>query len=136
MYVAAARVAPRVQYAQVNTTEDATQLYFLGLLGVKNTPLVKELAATYDDIKEAVPSFRSYTAPGKAHPILRSNALYTTTVDSVAFKDWLTALVNGDEVEDVGTKLLVKPVPAPKKPVKKAPAAKPPTAKKPPAQHN
>ena len=78
----------------------------------------------------SVPSFRSYTAPGRVHTILRSNALYTTTVDGVAFKDWLTALVNGEEVEDVGEKLLEPPAP-PKKPVKKVPAAK-----KPPARRN
>src|SRR4051812_42916588 len=41
MYTAAARAAPRVHYAQVNSAEDATQLYFLAMLGVKNTPLVK-----------------------------------------------------------------------------------------------
>lgn len=123
MYTAAARAAPRVHYAQVNTTEDATQLYFLAMLGVRNTPLVKQLASAYEEIRGAVPSFRSYTAPGKAHTILRSNAVYTTTVDGVAFKDWLTALVNGEAVEDVGAKLLEPPAPAPKKPVKKAPAA-------------
>ena len=138
MYTAAARATPRVHFAQVNTTDDATQLYFLGLLGVKNTPLVKQLAATYDDIQEAVPSFRSYTAPGKAHTILRSNALYTTTVDSVSFKDWLTALVNGDEVENVGEKLLEAPAVA-KKPAKtpaKAPVKKPATAKSPAKPRN
>jgi hypothetical protein len=132
MYTAAARVAPRVHYAQVNTTDDATQVYFLGMLGVKNTPLVKQLAAAYEEIHEAVPSFRTYTAPGKAHTILRSNAVYTTTVDGVAFKDWLTALVNGEEVDDVGAKLLETPVPAPKKPAKKAPRAKKPPARRSP----
>ena len=125
MYTAAAKAAPRVHYAQFNTTEDATQLAFLSMLGVKNTPLVKQLAATYEEIQDAVPSFRSYTAPGKAHTILRSNALYTTTVDGVAFKDWLTALVNGDDVEDIGEKLLEPP--APKKAPKKATPAKTPS---------
>jgi hypothetical protein len=131
MYTAAARVAPRVHYAQVNTTEDATQLLFLSMLGVKNMPLVKQLNAAYEEIRESVPSFRSYTAPGKMHTILRSNALYTTTVDGVAFKDWLTALVNGEEVDAVGEKLLAPPAAAAKKPVKKAPAVK-----KSPAQRN
>jgi hypothetical protein len=132
MYTAAARVAPRVHYAQVNTTEDATQLYFLSMLGVKNTPLVRQLADAYEEIQGAVPSFRTYTAPGKAHTILRSNAVYTTTVDGVAFKDWLTALVNGEEVQDVGEKLLEKPA----TPVKKPAAKKAPAAKKSPARRS
>lgn len=129
LYTGAARVAPRVRYAQVNTTEDATQLYFLTLLGVRGTPLTTLLATNLDEIRSAVPSFRSYTAPGKAHTLLRSNAVYTTTVDGVAFKDWLTALVNGDPVEDVGEKLLEKP--AAKKPEPKKPAPRKPAAKKP-----
>ncbi len=127
LYTAAARVAPRVHYAQVNTTDDATQIAFLALLGVKGTPLTTLLARNLDEIQGAVPSFRSYTAPGKAHTLLRSNAVYTTTVDGVAFKDWLTALVNGDPVDDVGEKLLVKSTPAPKKPAPKKPVKKAPS---------
>ena len=122
LYTAAARVAPRVHYAQVNTADDATQLYFLALLGVRGKPLTTLLATDLEEIRSAVPSFRSYTAPGKAHTLLRSNAVYTTTVDGVAFKDWLTALVNGDPVEDVGGKLLENA--APKKPAPKKGALK------------
>jgi Pectinacetylesterase len=128
LYTAAARAAPRVHFAQVNTTEDATQLYFLTLLGIKGTPLVKFLATDLEEIQNSVPSFRSYTWPGKTHTILRSNAVYTTVVDGVAFKDWLAALVNGDDIEDVGQSLLAtptpkpKPTPSPKKPAKKAPS--------------
>ena len=108
LYTAAARVAPRVRYAQFNTTEDATQLYFLSLLGIKGQPLTKMLATDLEQVRDAVPWFRSYTAPGKAHTILRSNAVYTTTVDRVPFKDWLAALVNGETVDDVGNSLLMK----------------------------
>ncbi len=107
LYVSAARAAPRVQYAQFNTIEDATQVYFLSLLGVKAAPLPKFLAENLAEIKRAVPSFRSYTAPGKVHTILRSNAVYTTKVDGVVFRDWLQALVDGDVVADVGGSLLV-----------------------------
>lgn len=120
LYIGAARVAPRVQYAQVNTTEDATQEYFLSLLGVKDIPFVKLLATDLAEVDDAVPLFNAYTAPGKAHTILRSNALYTTVVDSVPFKDWLAALVNGDEVQDVGEKLLANPAAALKKRTKVA----------------
>jgi hypothetical protein len=106
LYVASARVASRVHFAQVNTTEDATQLYFLTLLGVKGTPLAKFLATDLAEVRDVVPWFRTYTAPGKAHTILRSNAVYTTTVDGVLFRDWLEQLINGESVEDVGGKLL------------------------------
>ena len=128
LYTAAARVAPRVHFAQFNTAEDATQLSFLAMLGIRNKPLGGFIATDLEEIRGAVPSFRSYTAPGKAHTILRSNAVYSTVVDGVAFKDWLTALVNGDDVDNVGDRLFMKPAapstvkPKPKKPVKKAPS--------------
>ena len=107
LYAASASVAPRIHFAQVNTVEDATQLYFLALLGIRGTPLVKFLATDLAEVRGGVPWFRSYTAPGTVHTILRSNAVYTTTVDGVLFRDWLEQLVNGESVDDVGEKLLV-----------------------------
>jgi hypothetical protein len=106
LYMASARAAPRVRYAQFNTAEDATQLYFLALLGIKGQPLEKMLATDLEELRDALPWFRTYTAPGKVHSILRSNAVYSTTVEGVSFRDWLSALVNGEPVEDVGSSLL------------------------------
>ena len=106
LYIRAARAAPRVRFAQFNTTEDATQIFFLSLLGVRGTPLTKLLAVDLDEVRNGTPWFRSYLAPGKAHTILRSNALYTTKVDGIAFRDWLAGLIDGDPVADVGSRLL------------------------------
>src|SRR5450759_1807076 len=106
LYVASARAAPRVHFAQVNTAEDATQLYFLSLLGIKGPPLVNLLATDLAEVRNGVPWFRTYTAPGKVHTILRSNAMYSTTVDGVLFREWLDGLVNGESVEDIGEKLI------------------------------
>ena len=106
LYTASGRAAPRIHFAQVNSAEDATQLYFLSLLGVKGAPLAKFLEADLAEVRLQLPWFRSYTVPGKAHTILRSNAVYTTTVDGVPFRDWLDQLVNGETVGDVGERLL------------------------------
>jgi hypothetical protein len=106
LYLAASRAAPRVHFAQVNTVDDATQLYFLSLLGVKGQPLARLLASDLSQVRNGSTWFRSYTAPGKAHTILRSNAVYTTKVDGVAFSDWLASLVNGESLDDVGSSLL------------------------------
>jgi hypothetical protein len=120
LYLAASRSAPRVHFAQYNAVEDATQLYFLSLLGIKNQPLSKLLATNLAQISNGTSWFHSYTAPGKAHTILRSNAMYTTKVDGVLFNDWLTQLVEGESVEDVGESLVKLPktmkpaTPAPK----------------------
>ena len=106
LYLASAGAAPGVHFAQVNSVEDATQLYFLSLLGVKGTRLAKLLAADLAEIRDVVPWFRTYTIPGKAHTILRSNAVYSTKVGGVRFSEWLEQLVNGESVDDVGEKLL------------------------------
>ena len=106
LYTASGRAAPRIHFAQVNSAEDATQLYFLSLLGVKGAPLAKFLETDLAEVRLQLPWFRSYTLPGKAHTILRSNAVYTTTVDGVPFRDWLDQLVNGETVGDVGERLL------------------------------
>jgi Pectinacetylesterase len=106
LYVASARAAPGVHFAEVNSVEDATQLFFLTLLGVKGTPLAKLLATDIAEVRDVAPWFRSYTTPGKVHTILWSNAMYTTTVDKVPFRDWLEGLLNGETVNDVGEKLL------------------------------
>lgn len=102
LYLAASRSAPRVHFAQYNAVDDATQLYFLSLLGIRNTPLSKLLAADLAQVSNGTSWFHSYTAPGKAHTILRSNAMYTTKVDGVVFNDWLTQLLDGESVKDVG----------------------------------
>ena len=106
LYLATAGTAPRVHFAQVNAANDATQAFFLGLLGVKATPLPRLLAADLAELRDGVPWFHSYTLAGKVHTILRSNAMYTASVDNVLFRDWLQALVDDDTVEDVGESLL------------------------------
>ena len=106
LYNAAARAAPRVRFAQFNTVEDGTQQYFLSLLGIRDVPLSRFLSADLAAIRQVNPALRTYTAPGRIHTILRGNGVYTTTVDGIAFRDWLAALVAGREVQNVGERLL------------------------------
>ncbi len=113
LYVSAARSAPRVRFAQYNTVDDATQLALLTQLGVKATPVARLLVRNLTQVRDATPWFRSYTAPGRTHAILRSNAMYTTTVGGVRFSDWLASLVNGTPVSDVGSALLTARKPTP-----------------------
>jgi hypothetical protein len=112
LYLASSRAAPRVHFAQYNTADDATQLYFLSLLGIKGQPLPKLLSTDLAQVRNGTNWFHTYTAPGAVHTILRSNALYTTKVDGVLFSDWLASLVNGESVEDIGNSLLKSAKPA------------------------
>jgi hypothetical protein len=115
VYFWSGRAAPRVRYSQYNATEDLAQAAFLAQLGVKGMPVAKLLATNLEDLSDRLPWFRSFTAPGKTHTILRSNNFYTLTVGGVAFRDWLTGILDGDPVENAGLNLLQ----APKKPVPK-----------------
>ncbi|MEP6619644.1 MAG: pectin acetylesterase-family hydrolase [bacterium] len=106
LYTEAARVAPRVRYAQFNMVGDETQLAFMSQLGVKTSSMSKSLSLDYAEIRQSGAWFRSYTAPGKTHGILRSASLYTTTVDGAPFRTWLSGLIDGDEVQNVGERLV------------------------------
>ena len=127
LYLAASRSAPRVHFAQYNSADDATQVYFLSLLGIRNPALPKLLGADLDQVSNGASWFHSYTAPGKTHTILRSNAMYTTKVDGVSFNDWLTQLIEGESVEDVGASLVKTDKPA--KPATTSPSTAKPKAK-------
>jgi len=105
-YVVAARQAPGVRFAQYNNAEDKTQLFFLEQLGIRDARLQGLLARNLAEIRRANPRFRSYTAPGKAHTILVTPQFYALTVDGVAIRDWVAALLDGRVVRNVGDSLL------------------------------
>lgn len=108
-YVIAARDAPRVRFAQFNNAEDKTQLFVLEQLGVRDARLPGLLALNLAAIRRSNSRFRSYTAPGQAHTILLSPQFYALTVDRVAIRDWVAALIDGRPVDDIGDQLLWMP---------------------------
>jgi hypothetical protein len=108
-YVVAARDAPGVRFAQYNNAEDKTQLFFLEQLGIRDASLPGLLALNLAEIRRTNPRFRSYTAPGTAHTILLTPQFYALTVDGVAVRDWVAALLDGRAVRNVGDSLLRPP---------------------------
>jgi hypothetical protein len=108
LYTIAGRANPRMRFAQVNHVDDAVQEVMLGTLGVKAAAMTRTLATNLSELGAQTSWFRSYTAPGKTHTILRSNAMYNLKVDGTPFVSWLDALVNGEPLQDVGEKLLVE----------------------------
>ena len=105
LYIVASRATPGVTLTQYNNVDDGVQKIFLGLLG-EMAPLQAALAANLADIRQVNPRFRSYTSPGDMHTVLLRPDFYTLTVDSVSFRDWVAALLDGNEVKDVGESLL------------------------------
>jgi hypothetical protein len=106
LYVVAARETPRVTFSQFNCVEDATQELFLKLVGMRGPHLPVLLKANLEDLRRSLGAFRSFTAPGSLHAILPRPEFYSLSVDGVAFRDWMTALLDGKPVENVGDDLL------------------------------
>jgi hypothetical protein len=102
LYIAAAKNAPNVRFAQFDTAEDSVQLRFLALGGNEAPKLQPLLEANHDDIRAAAPSnFRVYVAGGDLHTILARPEFYTYHVGGKRVRDWVAALVAGESVEDV-----------------------------------
>lgn len=106
LYLVAARTTPRVRLAQINFAEDETQRGYLRMLGVHDVPLQDLLRDNLTEIRRVHPTFRAYTIPGDGHTVLQRPAFYTLSVDGVAMRDWVAALLEGGTVHDIGEGLL------------------------------
>lgn len=106
IYTHAARSTSRVRFAQVNSVEDATQIRFLALTGMRDVPLRTLLASNLADIRKEDPTFRSFTAPGAKHILMGTSEFYDLRVDGIALRDWVARLIEGREVKNVGESLL------------------------------
>ena len=99
-YTMAAAAAPRIKFHQYNNAFDAVQEQFSGMLNTGDNlyaPLKENMATLRADL----PYFRSYTAPGEFHTLLRFKELYTTTSNGVRAVDWVRNIADGKEVSDV-----------------------------------
>jgi len=107
LYKLAARAAPRIAFAEVNSAEDSEQALYLRAAGDgSSAPVPVLLRHNIADIESALPAFRSYVWPGAMHTVISRPGFYTVSVDGVRLRDWVDALVNGAPVGDVGASLL------------------------------
>lgn len=98
---AAAAHAPQMRFAEYDSAYDAVQEMFLRLLGNEER-LYPLLQKNRDELAEAIPSFRAYTARGTEHTLLRYDRFYTYEEEGVTTRDWLASLIAGEEIESVG----------------------------------
>jgi hypothetical protein len=101
LYIASAKLLPKVTFAEYDTAEDKVQLEFLGLSGNEAKTLAPLLEANHRDIRAAATNFRSYVAGGDVHTILARPEFYTYHVGRRRVRDWVAALAAGEPVEDV-----------------------------------
>jgi hypothetical protein len=101
LYMASARLLPKVTFAEYDTAEDSVQLRFLELGGNDAKLLQPLLEANQADIRAAAPNFRSYIAGGDVHTILARPEFYTYHVGGKRVRDWVAALAAGEPVDDI-----------------------------------
>jgi len=106
LYRLAAASSARISFAQINSSEDSTQTFFLRAVDRSSPTVPVLLAQNYSDVKRALPAFRSYTLPGAMHTIIERPEFYSASVDGVRLRDWVDALISGTPVRDVGLSLL------------------------------
>lgn len=91
---------PGMRMSQFNNVDDEVQQLFLGLMGAAD-PVRGLMQANLDELAAEIPNFRSFSAPGKDHTLLRYDRLYTTTTGGVRAVDWVRDLTEGRDVERV-----------------------------------
>ncbi|PCJ26628.1 MAG: hypothetical protein COA96_04730 [SAR86 cluster bacterium] len=102
-YIASANHSPNLTIAQYNAAEDETQKMFTQVIGDApgSFSLPQRILTNYQEIESSVDDFYSYTAGGEFHTILRDKIFYRYEVEGVRFVDWVTSLVNGEQVRDI-----------------------------------
>lgn len=85
---------PGMLMGQFNNLDDDVQQMFLTLMGVSD-PVRGLMQANLDELAEDIPNFRSYSASGKDHTLLRYDRLYTTETEGLRAVDWVRRLAEG-----------------------------------------
>ncbi len=101
LYITTARAFPDNTLAQFTTAEDSTQVLFYTLMGGTQADALSGISESVAMLAEEAPNFRYYTAPGSLHTILPRPEFYTLETNGVTVRDWLAALLAGEDVENV-----------------------------------
>lgn len=99
-FKANARAFPRMPQAQYNNAQDWEQAVFLQMLG-RGPDVETGIRQNLDEVRQAAPAFRSYTAAGKMHTVLGKSEFYALESGGVPFTSWLADFVEGRRVGDV-----------------------------------
>lgn len=91
---------PNVQLSQFTTNADDVQTLFYSFSAPGGAPWTDGMYASLETL-DALPNFSSYVAGGELHTVLARPEFYTLTSNGVKFVDWFTALVKGEDVENV-----------------------------------
>jgi len=99
--IQAGKHAPRIRFSRFDNAFDSTQVFYASLAGFDSSSLDQLIKANVARIEAAGVPVMSYLAPGEDHTILWLDEMYSLEVEGVAFVDWLTAVIAGEDVDDV-----------------------------------
>ena len=100
IYRGVSRSFPRVSLAQYNTFNDNVQAFYYSLMGGTLSDWVIGLENSTASL-DGLANFHAYTAAGGEHCITPTDRFYSEAIDGVRFRDWLAALLAGEDVSDV-----------------------------------
>jgi hypothetical protein len=93
---------PEIVMSRFDYAYDATQTAFIQATGGDTSDLAATIAANEAMSEDAGVVQHSYTAPGDDHTLSGSDEFYAMEVDGFRLVDWLTDVVAGEDVPDVG----------------------------------
>lgn len=100
LFIQAAAHAPDIVFARHDYAYDQTQAFFSSLAGISADNLVELIDKNEQQIEAAGVDLFSYISPSDSHTVIGSPGFYTETQNGVSLLDWVTALVQGEPVED------------------------------------
>lgn len=101
LFVQAGKHAPDIVFARHDYAFDQTQVFFGQLAGIPADDLVSLIDQNERQIEEGGTELFSYISPGDSHTVLSRPEFYTETLNGTSLLEWVTALVNGQPIDDV-----------------------------------
>jgi len=100
LFVQTVRHAPGITAATINSAYDVTQSEFVKLIGLDDD-LLSLIDSNAEYVEQRDVELHTWVNAGKMHTVLGRPELYTLEVDGTSLLDWVTRLVDGQDVEDV-----------------------------------
>ena len=99
--LATANYYPNYTFSQYNSANDSTQRKYFVADGGAEKDFASALQASLNEIQNNNENFKSYTAQGERHCILKYVNFYYEETNGVGFRDWVADLANQTKVENV-----------------------------------
>lgn len=101
LWSVAGRHDPDITFARFDFAYDSIQGELVELAGIGPDQILGQIDATERQIEASGTPLAVYVAPGTAHTIFGTDALYDVEVEGVRLIDWITELVDGGVPADV-----------------------------------